>query len=147
MNKKAKDTTFPINIGSSSILLVFVVLCLVAFATLSIVSANADAKLSAKIAERSQAYYQAQNQAVLCLGALDHSLAEAYEASTSTEEYFTMVGQEKTYHFPLSDMQSLSIKVNIIYPENPGDTFYEITSWQVITTSNVEYENSMIIID
>ena len=34
------------NIGSASILLVFVILCLVSFAVLSIVSANADSKLS-----------------------------------------------------------------------------------------------------
>ena len=37
-----KKKNFPMNIGLSSILLIFVVLCLVSFSILSIVSANAD---------------------------------------------------------------------------------------------------------
>ena len=43
-----KKKSFPMNIGLSSILLIFVVLCLVSFSILSIVSANADKKLSLK---------------------------------------------------------------------------------------------------
>ena len=39
------------NIGSASILLVFVILCLVSFAVLSIVSANADSRLSTRVLE------------------------------------------------------------------------------------------------
>ena len=45
------------NIGSASILLVFVILCLVSFAVLSIVSANADSRLSTRVLERTTAYY------------------------------------------------------------------------------------------
>ena len=51
------------NIGSASILLVFVILCLVSFAVLSIVSANADSRLSTRVLERTTAYYDACNQA------------------------------------------------------------------------------------
>ena len=59
------------NIGSASILLVFVILCLVSFAVLSIVSANADSKLSARVLERTTAYYAACNQAEEQIASLD----------------------------------------------------------------------------
>ena len=42
---KKEKRSFGLSIGSSSILMVFVVLCLTTFATLSLVSANADYKL------------------------------------------------------------------------------------------------------
>lgn len=141
-----KENTFHINIGFSSILLIFVILCLVAFATLSIVSANADSKLSNKIVERSKAYYEAHNQAEINIANLDKTLTEAYAQAANEEEYFSTVGHNKSYMIPITDMQSLSVNVNILYPTNSGDTFYEITSWQVVTTGEVEYSNNMIVI-
>ena len=61
MSNSSKKKQFGMNIGSASILLVFVILCLVSFAVLSIVSANADSKLSARVLERTTAYYAACN--------------------------------------------------------------------------------------
>ena len=52
MNKK-RPMAF--NIGTSSILIVFVLLCLATFAALSLVSANADYRLSTALAERTTA--------------------------------------------------------------------------------------------
>ena len=146
MSNKPKETPFHINIGSSSILIIFVTLCLVAFATLSIVSANADAKLSNKVAERTQKYYEAHNQATACIKELDEELAAAYTTATDTEEYFSLVGHDRAYTFSLSDMQDLSVTVNILYPTKATDSFYEITSWKVITTGEIEYDNNMIVI-
>lgn len=62
------------NIGSASILLVFVILCLVSFAVLSIVSANADSRLSTRVLERTTAYYDACNQAEQSLAGMDNTL-------------------------------------------------------------------------
>lgn len=53
---KKEKRSFGLSIGSSSILMVFVVLCLTTFATLSLVSANADYKLSRKTADAAAAY-------------------------------------------------------------------------------------------
>lgn len=49
MSNSSKKKQFGMNIGSASILLVFVILCLVSFAVLSIVSANADSRLSTRV--------------------------------------------------------------------------------------------------
>ena len=55
-NKSKKSgLSFSSGIGSSSLLVIFVILCLVSFATLSIVSANADYKLSKKVLDRTSA--------------------------------------------------------------------------------------------
>ncbi len=146
MSKHSENKEFHINVGSSSILLIFVILCLVAFATLSIVSANADAKLSNKVAERTQAYYQAHNQATADVAQLDEALAQAFASCGNETEYYARVGYHKSFTYPITDMQNLSVKVNILYPKQIGDTFYEITAWQVVTAGEVKYENNMIVI-
>lgn len=138
----SKKREFRVNIGTSSILLIFVVLCLVSFATLSIVSANADYKLSKKVADRTYSYYEAANQAESYIANIDKTLQSVYASSESEEAYFSIVGRSKSYLIPISDLQSLSIKLDILYPTQDGDTFYRITSWQVITTGELEYENT-----
>lgn len=55
MNKQKKGF---IHIGFSSILMVFTMLCLVTFATLSLITANSDYRLSLKVAEKTTAYYE-----------------------------------------------------------------------------------------
>lgn len=89
------------NIGSASILLVFVILCLVSFAVLSIVSANADSRLSTRVLERTTAYYDACNQAEQSLAGMDNTLRRVYEASDSEDAYYGSVGHGKSYVIPI----------------------------------------------
>ena len=138
----SKKREFRVNVGTSSILLIFVVLCLVAFATLSIVSAGADYKLSRKVADRTSAYYEAANQAEKYIASIDKTLQSVYATAENEEAYFTAVGRSKSYLVPISDLQSLSIKLDILYPTTDDAPFYQLTSWQVITTGELEYENS-----
>ena len=49
--------------GTTSIVLIFVLLCLLTFAVLSVVSARADYKLSEKNTTRTTEYYEAENTA------------------------------------------------------------------------------------
>ncbi len=138
----SKKREFRVNVGTSSILLIFVVLCLVAFATLSIVSAGADYKLSRKVADRTAAYYEAANQAEKYIASIDKTLQGIYSTAESEEAYFATVGHSKSYLVPISDLQSLSIKLDILYPTADDAPFYHITCWQVITTGELEYETS-----
>lgn len=136
-NRLTKKKQFGMNIGSASILLVFVILCLVSFAVLSIVSANADSKLSARVLERTTAYYTACNQAEESLAGLDKTLTKVYQNTDSEEAYFSSVGHNKSYVIPISDLQSLQVTVEILYPVSTQDTFYRITSWQVFNTDEL----------
>lgn len=138
----SKKREFRVNVGTSSILLIFVVLCLVAFATLSIVSANADYKLSRRVADRTAAYYEAANQAEKYIASIDKTLQSVYSTTENEEAYFATVGHSKSYLVPISDLQSLSIKLDILYPTADDEPFYHITCWQVITTGELEYETS-----
>lgn len=138
-NNTTKKTgpDFGLNIGSSSILLIFVLLCLVSFATLSIISANADNKLSRKVLERTTAYYDACNEAEVALAGVDSTLADVYATSANAEAYFATVGHNKSYTIAISDLQTLQVNIEILYPESDEDTFYKVTSWQVLTTGEV----------
>lgn len=138
-----KKKSIGVNIGSSSILLIFVILCLVSFATLSIVSANADYKLGQKILARTDSYYDACNQAEKSIAAIDRTLWEVYESVADEEEYFATVGHSKSYLIPISDLQNLSIDIEILYPTKSGDTCYRIESWQVINMEQIEYDDTL----
>lgn len=128
-----KKNIFSLNIGSASILLIFVILSLISFAMLSIVSANADNKLTQKILERTSAYYDACNNAEAALAGVDSTLQSIYASTTDADAYFQNVGHNKSYVIPISDLQTLQVTIEILYPEEADDTFYRITNWQVIT--------------
>ena len=51
-----------ISIGTTTIVLIFVLLCLLTFSVLSLVSARANMRLSQKSADRTTAYYEAENK-------------------------------------------------------------------------------------
>ncbi len=138
MRNSSKKKQFGMNIGSASILLVFVILCLVSFAVLSIVSANADSKLSTRVLERTTAYYTACNQAEQSLAGMDHTLRRIYESSDSEEAYFASVGHGKSYVIPISDLQSLQVTIEILYPGTAEDSFYKITAWQVLNIDELQ---------
>lgn len=140
MNKKKH---FGIHVGSSSILMIFVILCLVSFATLSIVSANADYKLSSKVADRTAAYYNACNEAEESIAGIDQVLHDLYESTADSVEYYDMVGTEKSYVISMSDLQSLQITLQILYPESVAGPYYSISSWQVITIGELDYDDSL----
>lgn len=129
---------FGLNIGYSSILLIFVILCLVSFAALSIVSAKADSRLSQKVLDRTTAYYAACNEAEQALAGVDHTLADIYQTSADAEEYFSSVGHSKSYSITISGLQTLQVNIEILYPESDEDTFFRITSWQVLTIGDAE---------
>ena len=133
MSDSKNKLSFGLNVGSSSILLVFVLLCLVLFAALSIISANADNKLTKKVLERTTAYYTACNDAELTLSELDESLVTAYKNSIDETDYFSKVGHQHSYTFPISDLQYLKVDVEITYPKNDKDTFYFVKKWQVVS--------------
>jgi hypothetical protein len=134
---KEQGVKFQLHIGASSILLIFVTLCLVSFAVLSIVSANADSKLTGKVLERSEEYYNACNTAQAALATMDVALAEAYRNASTREEYYNSLGAAENYSFEVSvnSSQVLSVAVQVLYPEEAGDPFYEITTWRVISAA------------
>ncbi|WP_444658976.1 hypothetical protein ACRQV7_00100 [Caproiciproducens sp. R2] len=71
--------TVHLGVGASSILMIFVVLCLTTFGILSYVTANADNKISTKNAETVENYYAATAIAEQKLQKIDEALLSAKE--------------------------------------------------------------------
>lgn len=140
-------TQFSMNIGLPSILLIFVVLCLVSFGVLSLVSANSDLKLSKKVLNRSSSYYETCNEAEEMLADVHRQLVEAYLACDTIQSYQVKIQAIPTsYSYAISDLQDLKITLRFLYPENQDGDFYEIETWQIVTADDVTYDESLHVI-
>ena len=128
---KRASSRFRLHAGTASILLVFVTLCLISFAVLSLVNANADLRLSRKIAERNTAYYGAVSEAEQFIAEADKQIrfgvAEGEDAPVL----------EKS--FPISDIQSLVVAVEAVLPADgdaAGGMTCRIVKYQIVTDEN-----------
>lgn len=142
-----KETRGFSNFGFSSILLSFVMICVVTFSALSLVSANSDYKLSRKVAEKNQLYYEAQEKATEKLVAVEQLLMDCYlnapdeskyysHAENALAKYGVMENTTSGYYLsleePISDNNTLSIKISIHYPTENDEAFYEILEWKSV---------------
>ena len=72
-----KSRSFPMmNMGMALLITIFVVLCLVTFAALSLVSARNDQRNSEKLAEATTAYYSATNRAYETIDIIEAAMEE-----------------------------------------------------------------------
>lgn len=87
---KDKQQSYFVNIGSSSLLVIFLILCLVTFAILSLSSAKSDYTFSERLAEHKKTYYEASAKAEDIVDEIDAILYETSRnvnsASSSHED-------------------------------------------------------------
>lgn len=88
MKKKPLPVT---NIGTISLLMIFVVLFLVTFSTLSLSSAERDYKLSKNVATNNTAYYNASGKAAYKLRDIDHVFLSLEESCDSKNYKATLL--------------------------------------------------------
>lgn len=144
-----------VNIGSASMLVVFIILCLVTFSVLSVASANRDYTYSKKIADRTTSYYKASGKAETILSQIDRELKSAYEqygadylshisgAFADIEEVENFTLPSLSFSVPINDTQALSVSLVIQVPKNTKDTFYTITSWTEISTEQWDGDTTL----
>ena len=168
MGSKKKSAPF-VNIGSSSLLVIFMVLCLVTFATLSLSSAQSDYKFSQRLADRRTDYYTASNQAEEVLHSVDTVLAGAYEDSRSTylsavqknlseltfedldqsvalDLDFSKVNPSIAYTVPVNEKQALSVILELLPEDQTEDGFYYIRQWKVVSTQEWHGDDTLNLI-
>lgn len=93
--KRDKQQSSFVNIGSSSLLIIFLVLSLVTFAVLSLVSARSDHKLTGRLAAHKTEYYEASSKAEGILAKMDAVFEEqAEKAGDNLAEYSEAVVDE-----------------------------------------------------
>ena len=153
---KQKNKSSFINIGFSSIVMVFIMICLVTFATLSVLTAHSDYRLSQKMADKTTAYYKADAIARDMVELLDNQLFEIYLEGSSSDYFYETVAATDfsanapsdihnitlkdldddtilSYEVPISEVQTLHVSLQIRFPLAESECFTTITRWQTVT--------------
>ncbi len=138
------------NIGTSSLILIFIILCLTIFGLLSLSSASSDWKLARKNAESVKGYYKADGQAVEFVAMVEEALSRCSQADDE-EEYLRLAKeelgsfcQEETgivqtdIEMPYGQM--LHIELEIDRQEESG---YRILAWKVYHSVDYEIDRSI----
>ena len=155
MRKQSEKAPAPFfNIGASSLLVIFLILCLVTFAILTLTSAKSDADFAEKLAHHKTNYYAACNTAESTLDKIDAVLADAWQLSdTDTAAVFTEIETQLTaldsreqlqlsmdftqsepiisYAVAIDDKQNLCVTLTLTAAPAKGETYYRISQWQV----------------
>lgn len=130
---------FPMmNIGTASILTVFVILSMVCFSLLSLMSARRQENIYQAFLKQTEAYQTAQIQAAEEIAAMDEGLHEARKNGT----FDAIVGSEKTFHIDCGKDKQLVITVRAKQPDEDNDALYEITAYRQISTKTWENKSS-----
>lgn len=161
MNEQKKKPI--IGIGTTSIVLIFVMLCMLTFSVLSLATAQADLRLSRKSAKRTTAYYDAENRAndillsvIDCINTYLPASSETSAApagETSADAFFTAVrgdlegtdgisftdDSHLKYDVALADEQILCVSIELSYEGFSDGQHYRILSWN--TESTHEWNN------
>ena len=121
------------HIGSASILLIFTVLSLISFATLTLVNSKADYNLSNKLSERQKAYYEACHKGNAFIAAVDSGYEKGIENDIMRES------------IPITDNQSLDIEIltNSANSIANSDNSMVIRQWQIVNHSDFSYETTL----
>lgn len=139
-----------VNIGASSLILIFIVLCMATFGLLSISSAQGDLKLAGRNGEAVRAYYEADSRGQQWLKEVDQVLTEEMgEEKDSTQcsldikdrlgELYDRESGLISTDIPMDRGQSLHIELVLMC----GEKHYDIKSWYVYASDEYEIDNSM----
>lgn len=164
--KKDKQQSSFVNIGSSSLLVIFLILCLATFAILSLSSAQSDYSFSQRLAKHRTEYYEASSKAERIVGEIDRILAQTAAETDQTDHASAYIQAAETalngaeidgiavscqteneetivsYQIPASGTQALQVALRVTdYRE--WDTYYEIKTWQIVNTRTWEPDDTL----
>jgi len=163
MKKKNLPVT---NVGAVSLMMIFIILCMITLAALSLSSSSRNAHLSRKMTDHLAEYYTASNEAEALLAHADDIFAEAFCKTNSTEEYYGLIRKELPsgsvetiqngdsltigFQVKINDAQSLSVLVDVFslqqIKEMDTDSYYKILSWQTVSSKPWESNNKIQLI-
>ena len=134
-------------------------IAVVIFSALSLVTAYSDYKLSTKVAENTKGYYNAETRANEKLATLDQMLAECYFSSSDEDTYYSKLSADLadigvldttnytlSFQEPMGERQFFQVTLQLKYPSNEEDTFYEIIEWRTISIAETFEEEPLNLI-
>ena len=113
-------------IGVSSLLVIFIVLCLTTFAALSLTSANADLKMARRAAQTVSEYYAADSRAVELLVQADAAVEANPARPQAAGVSFERRGRALVASYTV-----------------PGDARHEILRWQAASAREWQSDESI----
>ena len=121
------------HIGSASILLIFTVLSIISFATLTLVNSKADYNLSNNLTERHKLYYEACHKGNAFVAAVNSGYSKSSEDGIMKES------------IPITDNQSLDIalRANSTKSSSNSDNTYAIIQWQIVNHGDFNYDSTL----
>ena len=120
--KRKKRGSYPgIQIGTSYLLVIFVILCLVTFATLSLSSAKRDQSYSQQLAGRETAYCEANAKAAQIMAQIDDAFAKEDRVEVTFSDFYRIIegvtaeedgaNLDISYVVPVTDSQNLEVEI------------------------------------
>lgn len=156
MKKTERIQLRSIQLGTSSLILIFTVLCMVLFSVLSIATAGADFKLAEKNKQHVEAYYDMDSKGEAVKAEVNEKLERIYAESESSGEYFLNIEKEFgksfnaedksiNYLMPGVNEQSLLIKFGLYgYDEiSSGELFFRVLVWKIQNNEDYKIDDSM----
>ena len=140
--KRKQNEPPMINTGISLLVVIFIILCLVVFAVLSLASANSDYESSRTLAEHRSAYYEASNESEDILHIIsengysavsEKALASKLEAADIDIAVSISKGTA-SWTAPIDDKQDLLVEVKL------NSDSYEIETWSICDTESTSIQ-------
>ncbi len=121
------------HVGSASILLIFAVLSIISFATLTLVNSKADYNLSDNLAQRQKTYYEACHKGNAFVAAVNSGYENGAQDGIMKES------------IPLTDNQSLDIAISLNSTKSTAnsDNNTGIIQWQIVNHSDFSYDTTL----
>ncbi len=164
MNFKKGQDSF-VNIGSASLLVVFLVLCFLSFASLSLSSAMNDYSFASRMAGKVSEYYEASNQAEDFTASMDAMLEYVYAGANAQEDAYykaleSYIGQGDvgiryipygesgverpviSYEVSLGESEALLVELLVCTPEKDG-CYYKILTWKKYRTEEWDADQTL----
>ncbi|MBC5706747.1 short-chain dehydrogenase [Hungatella sp. L12] len=144
-----QESGFKANIGSSSLILIFIVMCLVTFGMLSLTSAKSDLSLANRNADAVTEYYRADTEGEAFYRMVAGEVKAACTNASGHEERLALLekalgeyyrGGAAVTEVAMERAQALHIELE---PDLDGEGSVRVAKWNVIQTEDYEIDDSM----
>lgn len=151
-----KKVNYPsVQFGTSLMLVVFMVLCLTAFASLSLSGALRDYGYSQKSAQKTKEYYEADAKAQHKLADIAKVLRQVSEEYPESYAEHAMqelqkipditVGDTVSWQVRMNESQALQVELRL-KDSIKSDSLYEISCWREVSTQKWNSETTLPVI-
>ena len=116
--------------GAVTLVMIFCVLCMAVFASLTLMTAKGEAALTELTARRAQAYYEADREATEKVAAL---------AKGEKPQDVEIAGETASFTVPVGDSQKLEVRVRL------ADSGCSIEKWTTVYDGDWETDDSIAV--